>query len=313
VTRSAWLTTVGDATADLLAGLAEGDLPTRLLVLGMARRDGTIHAAEVAPVAAACRRSPEQVRSCLRRLVAEGLFAREGTGPRAVYRPTPTGLAVLGAVVERARLALAQDRAATAWDGRWHLVAFAVPEARRADRDALRERVGALGGAAIHNGLYVSPHPWSADVVAAAERLGVAEHVTVATTDSLQVGGVTDPRAIAARLWPIEALAERYRRFVARWGPIPEQLTAMAARHEDLPDWALLPGALAMGLAYQSCFEADPLLPPELLPLPWPGRTARAVLGRSRDAARALRAGGDAPALFRGYDDLVTALAEESP
>src|SRR5215207_6670679 len=107
----------------------------------MARRDGTIHAAEVAPVAEACRRSPEQVRSCLRRLVADGLFAREGTGPRAVYRPTPAGLA-------------------------------------------------ALGGAALHNGLDVSPGPWGKDVVAAADRLGVAEHLTLATTESLQVGGV---------------------------------------------------------------------------------------------------------------------------
>jgi phenylacetic acid degradation operon negative regulatory protein len=300
----------GPGPADALAALGEHDLPTRVLVLGMARRDGTIHAAEVASVAEACRRSPEQVRSCLRRLVADRLFAREGTGPRAVYRPTPAGLAALGAFVERARLAVAQDRAGSPWDGRWHLAAFAVPEARRAARDALRERLGALGGAAVHNGLYVSPRPWGKDVVAAADRLGVAEHLTLATTESLQVRGVDDARAIAAALWPIVALAAKYRRFVDRWGAVPDQLAGMAARRERLPDWRLLPGALAMGLAYLSCFEADPVLPPELLPHPWPGRTARDVLARSREAARALRAGEQPPALFRGFDDLVLSLTD---
>ena len=63
-------------------------IPTRVLVLGMAHEDGTIVAEEVLPVAEACRQTPEQVRSCLRRLVREGLFTREGRGRTAQYRAT---------------------------------------------------------------------------------------------------------------------------------------------------------------------------------------------------------------------------------
>ena len=47
-------------------------IPTRLLVLGMAHEDGTILASEVYPVAEACQQSPDQVRSCFRRLEARG-------------------------------------------------------------------------------------------------------------------------------------------------------------------------------------------------------------------------------------------------
>ena len=63
-----------------------------------------------------------------------------------------------------------------------------------------------------------------------------------------------------------------------------------------------------MGLAFQACFEADPLLPPELLPRPWPGRAARALLVASRRRALGLRGAQDRPALFRAFDDLVEAI-----
>jgi phenylacetic acid degradation operon negative regulatory protein len=286
-----------------------------MLVLGLARHDGSILAADAFPVADACGRSPEQVRSCLRRLLAEGLFTRDGQGQRAVYRATQDGLAVLGASTARARLAHAQDSAAgpshdtRVWDRRWHLAAFAIPEARRGARDALRDHLGRLGGAAIHNGLYASPHPWEKDVGDEAERLGVSEHVTLAATDDLAVGGVSEPTALAARLWPIERLAARYQSFVDRWQHVPADLANMRSRNQTLPDSAFLPGALAMGLAYQACFDDDPLLPPELLPHPWPGGAARELLVRSRRLALEIRAEHNRPALFRSFDDLIDALA----
>jgi phenylacetic acid degradation operon negative regulatory protein len=306
------------AAATESSPIGGGDLPTRMLVLGLARHDGSILAADAFPVADACGRSPEQVRSCLRRLVAEGLFTRHGQGQRAVYRPTEVGLAALGAVTARARLAHTQDVAGTgsggpaggrrAWDRRWHLAAFAVPEARRSARDALRDHLGRLGGAAIHNGFYVSPHGWEKDVAVEADRLGVSEHVTLAATDHLAVGGVSEPTALAARLWPIQRLAARYQAFVDRWGHVPAELAGMRRRHQTLPDAAFLPGALAMGVAYQACFDDDPLLPPELLPQPWPGRAARDLLVRSRRLALEIRAEHNRPALFRSFDDLIDAL-----
>jgi phenylacetic acid degradation operon negative regulatory protein len=290
-------------------GIAGGDLPTRMLVLGLARHDGSILAADAFPVADACGRSPEQVRSCLRRLVAEGLFTRQGQGQQAVYRATEAGLAALGASTARARLAHIQDAAGRAWDRRWHLAAFAIPEVRRGARDALRDHLVRLGGAAIHNGLYASPHPWEKDVNGETQRLGVSEHVALAATDDLAVGGVSEPTALAARLWPIERLAASYQAFVDRWGHVPADLADMRRRHQTLPDSAFLPGALAMGLAYQACFDDDPLLPPELLPNPWPGGAARDLLVRSRRLALEIRAEHNRPALFRSFDDLIDALA----
>src|SRR2546421_7589016 len=161
-------TTVSSATAR--PHRATVDIPTRVLVFGMAHHDGTILGAELQPVAEACGQTPDQLRSCLRRLVSEGLFTREGTGPNAVLRATEAGMAALGATMERTRLAYGQDAAGRGWDRQWRMVAFAVPEQKRLARDAFRDQLRALGGAAIQGRLSVSPPQWHQDAKARAER-----------------------------------------------------------------------------------------------------------------------------------------------
>src|SRR5437764_7122032 len=274
----------------------------------MAHEDGTILAAELYPVAQACGQTGEQVRSCLRRLVAEGLFVRTGSGKEACFELTPDGMAALGAIIERTRLAYGQDAAGRGWDRQWRLVAFAVPEQNRVARDAFRDQLRALGGAAIQGGLYISPHQWHKDAKARAERLGIADAVTMSTTDDLDVGGESDPREITRKLWPIGDLAARYCTFVDRFSFVPASLAAMRRERRRLPDTNFLPGALAMTVAYLDCFNDDPLLPPELLPRPWPGRAARDLLLRSRRLALSAREAGGRPALFRLFDDAVNAI-----
>jgi phenylacetic acid degradation operon negative regulatory protein len=281
------------------------EIPTRTLVLGMAHADGTIHAEELYPVAEACGFSPEQVRSCLRRLVGDGQFEREGEGRDARYVPTQDGLRVLESTMERTRLAYAQDAAGRGWDRLWRLVAFAIPETKRAARDAFRDRLLALGGAAVQNGLYVSALPWEEEVREAADRFGVRDHVTLAASDDLEVGGVRDPRELAESLWNLDALAARYREFVELYSGIPEALEDMRREKRRLHEADFLPGALYIGMRFQECFNEDPLLPPELLPRPWPGREARELLIRSRRLGILLREQHDRPQLFSLYDEIV--------
>jgi phenylacetic acid degradation operon negative regulatory protein len=274
----------------------------------MAHENGTIVTEELLPVAEACGQTPEQVRSCLRRLVQEGLFTRDGSGRSARYLATEQGMKALGSNMERHRLAYVQDHAGRGWDRKWRLVSFAVPESKRAARDAFRDRLLALGGAAIVNGLYVSPHRWDKDVAGEAERLGLADAVTQASTDDLTIGEVSDPRELVKRLWPIEEIAARYERFVTTYRGVPDALESMRQRHERLADAVFLPGALSVTVEFSEIFADDPLLPPELLPRPWPGRAARELLVRSRRLALLLRERHNRPALFRSFDDLIESI-----
>ena len=95
------------------------------------------------------------------------------------------------------------------------------------------------------------------------------------------------------------------RRFVDVYEGVPEQLERMRRNHERLAEADFLPGALVIGIKFQECFNRDPLLPPELLPRPWPGRRARELLARSRRLGILVREEHDRPALFAPYDDIV--------
>src|SRR3954452_12970060 len=283
-------------------------IPTRVLVMGMAHEDGTILAAELYPVAEACGQTAEQVRSCLRRLVSEKWLVRVGSGNRARFEATERGMAALGANIERTRLAYAQDAAGRGWDRQWRLVAFAIPERKRSARDTFRDRLTSLGGAAIQGGLYVSAHPWHKDVKAEADRLGVEDLVTYVVTDDLSIGAERDPRDLSKRLWPLDELGGRYERFIANFESVPEALRAMKQRKERLPDAVFLPSALAMAVAFQDVFEHDPLLPPELLPRPWPGRAARDLVVTSRRLALHILQRPGPPALFHLFDEALEAI-----
>ena len=183
------------------------------------------------------------------------------------------------------------------------------PRRERTARDAFRDHLLELGGAAIQNGLYVSPHRWEKDAIAEAQRLGLEEHVTFASTDDLEIAGVRDPKEIAARLWPIDQLATRYQSFVQIYEGIPEALEKMRKEKRRLSEAEFLPGALIIGIKFQECFYLDPLLPPELLPRPWPGRNARDLLARSRRLGILLREEHNKPQLFAPFDDILETIA----
>ncbi len=280
-------------------------IPTRVLVFGMARPDDTIDAGDLYDVAEACHQTPEQVRSCLRRLVGEGLLQRDGSGRQATYRITSEGEQLRLGSRRRHELAFRQDRQDhpdQRWDRTWHLAAFAIPEDQRSSRDRLRDQLLDTGGAVINNGLYVSPHPWEDVVRAIARDLSVDDRLSLASSADLEIGGEQSPQHLARTLWPIDELAVAYAQFIDDHQKVIPWLERLRDRNDQIADTDFLPGALGMVVAFQEVFLRDPLLPSELLPDQWPGRAARDLLSTSRRLAVALREDHERPALFATYD-----------
>ena len=121
----------------------DAGIPTRLLVLGMAHRDGTILGSELYSVIETCGVSVDQLRSQLRRLVTEGLFTREGEGRDAVFRATARGRATLIQTPTIPFRALGRLAAAAAIAGAIVLAWFGVvrPELRDAAERAVDDRL----------------------------------------------------------------------------------------------------------------------------------------------------------------------------
>ncbi|WP_436844188.1 PaaX family transcriptional regulator C-terminal domain-containing protein [Streptomyces subrutilus] len=272
---------------------------TRTLVFALVRQDGTVDAGELYSVAEALGMTDQQVRLCVKRLVAEGRFTQEGRGRKARLHAAADPTGAIAPDAEYVRHAYRQDQGLAPWDGTWHLFAFAIPETARQARDALRDSLLHLGAAPLQGGLYVSANAIGEIVEAHARHLGVLPSLTRLTSRDLRIGEEAEPARLAALLWPLQQIAERHEALAALAASRLERLAG-----PDLPTGTeRLTYAIELAAAFTAAMEPDPLLPPELLPRPWAGARARALAARCWDA---LAAGdGEAPGrlrLFRLYD-----------
>ncbi len=285
-------------------------IPTRVLVTGMRHDDGEIVAAELYAVAEACGQTSEQVRSCLRRLVKEGLYVQHGKGRDARYEATEAGSRPsrdwLGP--HSHRLSARRRRAG--------LGPHVAPRShsrcpRTGGQRAISCVIASSRSAAPRCRAVCTCRP-TRGTTPSATKPSVSMSPTICrsrrpTISRSEVCAI--PRQLARTLWPIDEVARAYEAFIAQHRHVPEQLEDMRRNKERFSDDHFLPFAFAMAVAMSECTRNDPLLPPELLPRPWPGRSARELVLRSRRLALMVREEHDRPALFHLYDLMVEGLS----
>jgi phenylacetic acid degradation operon negative regulatory protein len=214
--------------------------------------------------------SATNVRTVLSRMVAKGWLEAK----RGQYGLTPRGRGLLEEGAGRIYDPPRQDE----WDGEWTLVAYSVPEDRRALRDRFRLRLSWLGLGSLGNGLWITPHDVRRPLAAAAQQLGVTEYVEVFR--GAHVAG-SDPARLVHQLWDLAALNEAYDAFVER------HLAACVRLGEEGP------GSISPRAAYEARFRLvheyrrfpllDPFLPRPLQPTDWAGECALALFRRYRE------------------------------
>ncbi|WP_246108975.1 PaaX family transcriptional regulator [Streptomyces sedi] len=202
-------------------------------------------------------------RTAVARMVRRDLLGTVRRGRRVFLGLTRHG----GEVLRDGRHRLTTDVVDSDWDGRWTLLSFSVPEARRADRHALRKRLGWLGFAPLRSGVWVSPG--AADVERVLAELDLLDHAEVFRAEA---AGWTDPARIVREAWDLPAIEADYRAFLSRWEDgTYDALDVLCRRVRLTAEWLLL-------------VRQDPRLPASLLPAGWPGvvaqRRFRALHGR---------------------------------
>lgn len=246
---------------------------------------------------------PEQtIRLALRRMQAAGELVQVGRGRAGRIERSPDALRRTKHEAAMLDFAFAQDAGSHPWDGLWHLYAFSVPERARADRDALRSALLALGTAAVAPGMYVSPHDVGDDLATALPAGEAARWLVRATTHDLALPDCSSPADIAERLWPSGptiAAYEPLEQLLAE-GPDGAGRAARADRldaayrpdNADRPDStdrpdptasdevAVTARALRLSEGLERGLAADPLLPNELRTSPWAPQRIRAAFLR---------------------------------
>ena len=229
-------------------------------------RGGSLWLGSLFEIARAFRISDGLVRTAMSRLVADNWLERWKVGRNSFYRLTEPGRTTFAAATERI-----YGAAPRRWNGSFDLVLLDNGGAGSSggdERSALRAGFEAAGYGALAPGLFVSPVPSAAAVDGIGGSSGT---IRLAATPA----DAETARRIAVRAWPIGEIEARYRRFLESFSPVLSEIEGGAA-FGDLD--ALLVRILLIH-EYRRIILRDPLLPPELLPVPWAGTEARHVCG----------------------------------
>ncbi len=213
------------------------------------------------------------VRTAVYRLVQDGWLVNQACGRRTDYMLTVAGRA-------RFEEASRQIYAARAprWDLHWRLLLVTGALSPR-ERERLRRSLFWQGYGELPGGIFVHP---SADVGATFEALqadGLGEcrvALLPLRAERLPVRGTAPDRDLVRQAWNLEALANDYAAFVARYTPLVAELEAHGP---PVPAPAFL-GRTLLIHDWRRLLLRDPQLPEELLPRDWPGERARHVCRR---------------------------------
>lgn len=205
--------------------------------------------------------SENAVRTALSRMSRKGWLTTERRGRRAFYDLSPRGRRLL----EEGAARIYDPPRDEAWDGRWRLVVYSIPEDERELRDRFRSRLTWLGLGSLGGGIWVTPHDIVAPVEAIADELGIRDRVEVFDAEHLGFSGAD---RLVSRAWDLAEIEARYDAFLTRFEPVrsdppatPEG--AYVQRFELIHAWREFP-------------LVDPYLPRDLLSDDWAGdRAAR--------------------------------------
>lgn len=190
-------------------------------------------------------------RATLTRMTRNGLLDAERAGRRTTHRLTERAV---GVVDEEARWLDEFGVDEQPWDGLWSVLAFSIPESRRATRHLARSRLKWLGFAPLYDGVWICPRDRAAEAMAQLRELEVADVTAMRAQLETSIPG--GPQSA----WDLTGVADRYRAFAAE---------VAAADPAALPADAFVDRTRLM-LAWQAFRVLDTGIPGELVPATWP-------------------------------------------
>ncbi len=123
-----------------------------------------------------------QAKSATGRLVAKRYASWVERDGKKYLRITPAGRKVLA--FEQAKVALKNQK--KKWDGRWRMVAFDIPERRRAIRSRLRAVMQEIGFVRLQDSVWVYPYDCEDFIALLKAELKIGKDVLYAIADTIE-------------------------------------------------------------------------------------------------------------------------------
>jgi phenylacetic acid degradation operon negative regulatory protein len=206
--------------------------------------------------------SEHAVRSTLARMTRRGLLERHQRGRQTYFGLSARSHSALAEGWDRIGKTGAINRE---WDGNWTIIAFSLPDSRRATRHDLRSRLTWGGFSSLQAGLWISPI--AVEVPKLLGGLGLEQNFKAFTAQTI---APTQAAIIINSAFDIATIGARYRSFLARWD-VDDPLPAV-------PD--VLAKQLLLNTDWLNVLRRDPHLPVQHLPHPWPAIRGQDVFQR---------------------------------
>ncbi|MEO6628585.1 MAG: PaaX family transcriptional regulator C-terminal domain-containing protein [Aquihabitans sp.] len=227
--------TARSVIASTLLGVSPPELSTRSLVV----------TAELLGIATGT------ARVALSRMVAAGELEPVGDSYRLVG---PNLLA------RQTRQVRSRDGSVGTWDGTWRTFVVVGDARPAAERSELRAAMAMLRTAELREGVWLRPDNLASHPTRGPETIVDRQCLTFAATPD-------SPTDLAARLWDLGAWSTKARDLRREMAKLNGPL--------QLGDPSALAPGFVLSAAVLRHFQADPLLPAELLPARWPGADLR--------------------------------------
>ncbi|UJF33469.1 PaaX family transcriptional regulator C-terminal domain-containing protein [Paenibacillus hexagrammi] len=220
--------------------------------------------------------SAAYIRNGLSRLKKEGYAVSPS---RSSYQITESGRAFIYSINQKPLLY------SRTWDGNWHLVMLEIPESERKKRDQFRADILQTGFGLLYNSVYIAPWSYSQEITQLIEKYELHGRVTQ-FQGTIQGKSLTPNDAVS--LWGLEQVAGIYQDKRSWFHQEFEPRMDAALRHSDQL-LELFVCYLHLGEVISELYLADPMLPEELLPEGWEGRTIlQTFLGHMDRLTRAI-------------------------
>lgn len=196
----------------------------------------------------------------LERLVQKGLLNKSKNRETTVFSITKAGK---NALPKEPTFIPTPDRA---WDRKWRIVVFDIPEKMRQVRNKFTMALREKGYARFQNSVYLTVHDNLDEVEKLAKELNIENQILTLTAEQINI---RDQQNFAKKIWNLDELNESYRKFVEenKNGYKGGDYTSEILRH-----WLK-----RTKYEYLSILHRDPVLPKELLPNDWQGWEAKKV------------------------------------
>lgn len=152
------------------------------------------------------------------------------------------------------------------WDGKWRMVLYDVPQIRSSDRIRLRRSLADRGFGYLQNSVWVTPDPLTNERVALTS--APVEVESLILLEMRPCAGETDAQIVAGA-WNFEAINAGYDRHDEVLDQLPPEVLQNENEAQRLQQWCR-----EERLAWNGALSADPLLPEQLLPANYRGRSA---------------------------------------